>query len=426
MSPYEILASLPYFSGLSEEQLTALCQTSESMAVEKGTEVITEGGMPSGLFVIAEGTFRVSRRGGGAEMQLRVATPGDVLGEMSLIGNVPATATVRALERGTLIKVPADEFREALADPVLLAGMFHTVTGRLREQEAALVESEKLASLGSWAAGLLHEVNNPAAAVLRAAEHLTELTSLLVPGAEPVTLRPLARAEREQAMAELLAAAGESDPGELAASLVTQGWTPEQLAEAGPDPATRLRTARLVHARQLATELGQAARRISELVGAVKRWSYHGQGEVQAVDLNQVVTDSLTLLRHQVGNLQVELDLDPDLGLVEARGVGLSQVVTNLIDNALQAAAHRVTVRTRPEIDTVTVEVEDDGPGIPDHVRERIWDPFFTTKPPGKGSGLGLAIVRRIVSEHDGSISVESAPGATKFSVTVPRAAQMT
>jgi signal transduction histidine kinase len=423
MSPYEILAALPYFGGLSEAQLTALCQTSEVLSVDKDTEVITEGGMPSGLLVIAEGTFRVSRRGGGAEMQLRVATPGDVLGEMSLIGNVPATATVRAMETGTLIKVPADEFRKALADPVLLAGMFHTVTGRLREQEAALVESEKLASLGSWAAGLLHEVNNPAAAILRAAEHLTELTDLLVAGAEPVALRPLVRAEREQAMAELLVSAGASDPGELAASLVAQGWTPEKLEEAAPDQGERLRTARLVHARQLATELGQAARRISELVGAVKRWSYHGQGEVQTIDLNQVVTDSVTLLRHKVGDLHLELDLDPEVGSVEGKGVGLSQVVTNLLDNALQAAAHRVTVTTHPEDDGATVEIVDDGPGIPEGVRERIWDPFFTTKPPGTGSGLGLAIVRRIVSEHDGTIAVESVPGSTRFRVTVPRTA---
>lgn len=430
MSPYEILATLPYFSGLTEDQLAALCRASESISVEQDDEVITEGQMPSGLLVVAEGSFRASRRGGGEQVVLGLASVGDVLGEMSLIENRPASASVRALEHGTLIKVPADDFRKALADPVLLSSMFHTVTGRLRQRESALVQSEKLASLGSWTAGLLHEVNNPAAAILRSASHLVELTQLLVPKTQSdpsqiVALKPLVRAQREEEFANLLAEEGEEQSSDLAASLVAQGWTPDQLRDqlsaADPD---RLRTARLVHARQLATEVAQAAGRIAELVAAVKRWSYHGQGEVQPVDLNQIVSDSVVLLRHRVGTHKLDLVLDVDLGVVEGRGVELSQVVTNVLDNALQAAVHRVAVTTRSDGDHVLIEVSDDGPGIPDEVRDRIWDPFFTTKPPGLGSGLGLSIVRRIVSEHHGSIVVDSSAGATTFRVRLPRLAQ--
>jgi signal transduction histidine kinase len=330
---------------------------------------------------------------------------------MSLIENRPASASVQALEPGLLVRVPADEFRHALADPVLIGSMFHTVTGRLRQREAALVQSEKLASLGSWTAGLLHEVNNPAAAALRSASDLAEVTALLVPPSSSEQLRPLARSQRENAITELLREHGVEQPSALATSLAAQGWTPERLA--GEEDLAR--TAQLVHARQLALEVSQAAKRISELVAAVKRWSYHGQGEVQPVDLNQIVEDGVILLRHRVGSLALDLQLDPDLGQVEGRGVELSQVVTNLLDNALQAAASKVTVATGRAVDEVVLTITDDGPGIPDDIKERIWDPFFTTKPPGQGSGLGLSIVKRIVSEHHGSIGVESVPGVTTF-----------
>jgi signal transduction histidine kinase len=412
VTPYDVLVKLPYFSGLPEDQLEALCRVSETIPVQQGEEVISEGKMPSGLLVVAEGSFEATRQSGRDQIVLGTASVGDVLGEMSLIENRPASASVQALEPGLLVRVPADEFRHALADPVLIASMFHTVTGRLRQREAALVQSEKLASLGSWTAGLLHEVNNPAAAALRSASDLAEITELLVPPASSEQLRPLARSQRESAIAAILRDHGVERPAELASSLVAQGWTPERLLGEGDGIA---RTAQLVHARQLAIEVSQAARRISELVAAVKRWSYHGQGDVQPVDLNQIVEDGVVLLRHRVGSIALDLQLDPELGEVEGHGVELSQVVTNLLDNALQAAASKVTVVTKREGDQISLEVTDDGAGIPDEIQARIWDPFFTTKPPGQGSGLGLSIVKRIVSEHHGSIGVKSVPGATTF-----------
>ena len=420
MSPFEVLAGLPYFAGLPIEQIESLCRACEVMQVERGQVVIVEGSPPEGLYVVVEGTFEATRQAGAERVRLGDAGKGEVLGEMSILENRLASATVRALEDGTLIKVPVEVFREVLSDPGLLGAMVSTVTQRLREREAALFQNEKLASLGVLSAGLLHEVNNPAAAIVRAAHHLAIVAEELVPAQEQVNLSPLQRSQREQSMTDLLEKAGLEHSDDLAASLVSQGWSPESVSANAKDPTEMGRLARLVHARQLAVEVGMAAAKISELVNAVKRWTYSGQGPVQDVDLNQVITDSCTLLKHKASGKKLELQLADSIPLIPARGVELSQVVTNLIDNALDAAASIVTLKTTAAPHEVVIEISDDGPGIPaDHI-SRIWEPFFTTKAPGVGTGIGLPISRKIIVDHGGRIDVESQPGRTVFQVHLP------
>jgi signal transduction histidine kinase len=420
VNTFEVLSSLPYFSGLPVEQIESLCRACEVIEVARGQVVIVEGRPPEGLLVVVEGTFEAIRQTGSEEMRLGEAGPGEVLGEMSILENQVASATVRALEKGSLIKVPVEVFREVLSDPGLLGAMVSTVTRRLREREAAFYQNEKLASLGVLSAGLLHEVNNPAAAIARAAHHLAIVAGELVPAQEPVTLSPLKRADQEQSMTEMLEAAGLEHPADLAASLVSQGWTPELVTSNARDQLELVRLARLVHARQLALEVGMAAARISELVNAVKRWTYSGQGPVQDVDLNQVISDSCTLLRHKASGKKLELVLAEGIPTIQARGVELSQVVTNLIDNALDAAASHVTVKTTAASHEVVMEVFDDGGGIPAEQITRIWEPFYTTKPLGIGTGIGLAITRKIIADHGGRIDVESKPGLTAFAVHLP------
>ena len=420
MSPFEVLAGLPYFAGLPIEQIESLCRACEVMQVVRGQVVIVEGSPPEGLYVVVEGTFEATRQAGAERVRLGDAGKGEVLGEMSILENRLASATVRALEDGSLIKVPVEVFREVLSDPGLLGAMVSTVTQRLREREAALFQNEKLASLGVLSAGLLHEVNNPAAAIVRAAHHLAIVAEELVPAQEQVNLSPLQRSQREQSMTDLLEKAGLEHSDDLAASLVSQGWSPESVSGNAKDSTEMGRLARLVHARQLAVEVGMAAAKISELVNAVKRWTYSGQGPVQDVDLNQVITDSCTLLKHKASGKKLELNLADSIPLIPARGVELSQVVTNLIDNALDAAASTVTLTTTAAPHEVVVEISDDGPGIPaDHI-SRIWEPFFTTKAPGVGTGIGLPISRKIIVDHGGRIDVESQPGRTVFQVHLP------
>ena len=425
MNTFEVLAGLPYFSGLPLEQIEALCMACEVIEVERGQIVIVEGSPPEGLLVVVEGSFEATRQAGSERIRLGDAGKGEVLGEMSILENRLASATVRALEKGSLIKVPVEVFRQVLADPGLLGAMVSTVTQRLREREAALFQNEKLASLGVLSAGLLHEVNNPAAAIARAAHHLAIVAEELVSPQQPVTLSPLQRSQREQAMTDLLEGGGLEQAFELAPSLVSQGWTPELVSAAAKDPVELGRLARLVHARQLALEVGMAAAKISELVNAVKRWTYSGQGPVQDVDLNQVINDSCTLLKHKVAGKKLELNLAENLPSIPARGVELSQVITNLIDNALDAAVTQVVLRTSAASHEILLEVSDDGPGIPADQISRIWEPFFTTKPLGVGTGIGLPISRKIIVDHGGRIEVESKPGNTVFAVHLPLDAEM-
>ena len=420
MNTFEVLQSLPYFASLPVEQIESLCRACEVIEVEPGQVVIVEGSPPEGLLVVVEGMFEATRQTGTEQIRLGDAGQGEVLGEMSILENQVASATVRALEKGSLIKVPVEVFRKVLSDPGLLGAMVSTVTRRLREREAAFYQNEKLASLGVLSAGLLHEVNNPAAAIARAAHHLAIVAEELVPAQEPVTLSPLQRADQEQLMTEVLESAGLEHAADLAASLVSQGWSLEVVSANAHDQDELGRLARLVHARQLALEVGLAAARISELVNAVKRWTYSGQGPVQDVDLNQVVNDSCTLLRHKASGKKLELVLTDGLPTIPARGVELSQVVTNLIDNALDAAASHVTVKTTAGPQEVVLEVFDDGGGIPAEQISRIWEPFYTTKPLGVGTGIGLAISRKIIADHGGRIDVESKPGLTAFAVHLP------
>jgi signal transduction histidine kinase len=419
----DILQTIPYFAGLPRAELLELCGASQVVTVSDGEAVIAEGDPASDLLVVAEGTFQAFRRSAAGDTLLGSAGPGQVLGEMALLEKRPASATVRALGPATLVRVPGAEFRRVLSNPRLLEEMLRTVTARLREREAALIQTEKLASLGTLTAGLLHEVNNPAAAISRAASNLMKMADELVPdrpvaSGEPVP-GPLLRADRERKLGDLLIGLDAVERAELSASLVAQGWDDARLSAI--DETERSRTARLVHTRQLAGEVAMAAGRLSDIVATVKRWTYHDQGLSQEVDLNQSVTDSLTLLRPKAAGRSVDVELETDLGLVEGRGSELSQIVTNLIDNALDAAASRVVVRTRDGKEGIVVEVEDDGAGIPPDLASRIWEPFFTTKPPGKGTGLGLALVQRIAADHQGRIEFDSVPGRTRFRLVLPR-----
>ncbi|MEX2623097.1 MAG: ATP-binding protein, partial [Acidimicrobiia bacterium] len=202
---------------------------------------------------------------------------------------------------------------------------------------------------------------------------------------------------------------------------VTAGRDRTGLEQAGHGEPTEIITlVRLIHARQLADEVAMAAGRLSDLVGAVKSWVYLDQAAVQNVDLNIALQQTMALLRHKLAGIKLELQLDPLLPAVEARGAELNQVITNLVDNAIQAAASLVTLRTLVDGDYVVCQVVDDGPGIPAGILDRIWEPFFTTKPPGQGTGLGLSISRRIIQSHRGVLEVASEPGSTTFTMRLP------
>lgn len=342
---------------------------------------------------------------------------------------------------------------------------FVTDRRRLRElevaylnQEVMLRQSEKLATLGTLAAGIAHELNNPAAATRRAAEQLRDAfarleeanirlasANLTAAGRElvrsldlqareraagPTNLDPLARSDQETAVEEWLEKHSVADSWDVAPSLVGQGLDPRALAhletvfEGETLSVVLTWAASAFPVYTLLHEIRQGAARLSEIVGALKGYSYLGQAPVQAVDLHEGLDNTLVILRNKLqAGINVHRDYGAGLPKVPAYGSELNQVWTNLLDNAIDAmgGTGEITIRTRSQEGWVVVEIEDNGPGIPTQIQSRIFDPFFTTKAPGKGTGLGLSLSHRIITQqHRGEIRVESRPGLTRFIVKLP------
>jgi signal transduction histidine kinase len=336
---------------------------------------------------------------------------------------------------------------------------------RLRELEVAylnremlLRQSQRLASLGTLAAGIAHELNNPAAATRRAAGQLREafaslekahirlaVAALTPAGREMLQsleqqareralrqsdLDALTRADSEAAVEEWLAARGVADTWELAPPLVGLGLDPPALTrlanvfQAETLGAALAWVASLFPVYSLLNEIGHGSSRISEIVGALKSYSYLGQAPAQAVNLHEGIDNTLVILRNKLkAGVSVRREYGADVPAVPGYGSELNQVWTNLLDNAADALGGKgqIIIRTRCQGAWAVVEIEDDGPGIPAENLPRIFDPFFTTKAPGKGAGLGLSTSYGIVTEkHKGELQVESRPGCTRFTVKLP------
>jgi signal transduction histidine kinase len=327
-----------------------------------------------------------------------------------------------------------------------------------KQAEEALRRAERMATLGTLAAGVAHELNNPAAATRRAAGQLRDAFAALEDAhleldagrppdaawellrgferrgrecaARPVDLGTVERADREAAVEDWLDERDVPDPWDLAPALVSQGLDPAALAPlAGVLDGDRLAPAlawvvSAFRVHSLAHEIGQGSARISEIVGALKSYSYLGQAPVQDVDLHEGLDNTLVIMRGKLKTgVTVRREYGADVPPVPAWGGELNQVWTNLLDNAADAMGGRgeITIRTYRDGDEAVVEIADTGPGIPEAIRSQVFDPFFTTKPPGKGTGLGLSTSYSIVTgRHSGTISVASRPGSTCFTVRLP------
>jgi signal transduction histidine kinase len=444
----EVLRGLPYFSDLPQVLLDQVCRQSEKTTVPEETTIIEEDSLSEDMFVIVEGQLRVTKHGHDREVVLATLGPGEVVGEIALLDNAPRTASVTANAPSTLIRIPAEAFESLIEDSRVVRRMFRTVTSRLRGIEDTLRHEERMAALGRMAAQLMHELNNPAAAVGRSMARAEEVYVALgeatiqlsgigdlldrpipVPD-KPTDIDPLTRSALEDEVATFLSDLEVADAFELSPALVEDGWTVEILEDtvSGLDRETAARFSHWLGLRVLASQLiGEvriAAGRISELVRVVKNYSYLDQGPVQQINPTEGIRDTLILLKHKLRGIETIVDIEPDLPTIEASGRDLNQVWTNLIDNAADAmgGSGTLTIRAAMEDGTVVVAITDTGPGIDPEVRERIFDPFFTTKAPGQGTGLGLHTVHTIVTRSGGTISIESDSTGTTFTLRFPPA----
>jgi signal transduction histidine kinase len=473
MTTVEVLRKVPLFSDLADEELDKLCLVVESSALKAGEVLFEEGSIGDTAYIIQSGDLEVVKISQNREVLLTVRGAGDVIGEIALVADTPRTATVRARNDATLLAISREQLRNLLhISPSLAAAMFDIVLSRWQATQHQLRHSEKMAQLGTLTAGIAHELNNPAAAVHRGADQLEKTMveqarvfmqlvreGLTVEQQEKLNfyiahvreqardmpeMDPLARADREDALAMWLEDNDVSESAwELATTMANLNLTSEQLADlaATYEPAKLDTVIRWLNGNytllNLLTELQEGARRISEIVKALKSYTYLDQAPIVEYDVHRGLDDTLLILRHKLkADITVRREYDPALPTIEAHGSELNQVWTNLIDNAADAI-HRVdkgetdpaethqgtiTLRTRQDGRWVVVEIEDSGPGIPPDVTPRIFEPFFTTKPIGQGTGMGLEITWNIVvNRNKGDIRVRSQPGQTVFEVWLPK-----
>ncbi len=358
-----------------------------------------------------------------------------------------------------LALILAEDFRRlAFEQPAIHRRVMQQVAPVMSRITSREQSRERLTSLGTMAAGLAHELNNPAAAARRASQQLTdaldvissslarfveagvereqagELVALqqqaVAHAASTTALDALDAADAEDELLERLQALGVDEPWQLAEPLAVGGvdgaWIDRVAALAGPATDAALRwVAATLSAGRLATELQESTERMSSLVTSVKSYSYMDRGDLVEVDLHEGLETTLAVLGYKLKHTEIVLvrEYDRALPKLTVRGSELNQVWTNLLDNAIDALGERgaITIATHADGECAVIEISDDGPGIPDDVASRIFDPFFTTKDVGAGTGLGLATARRIVVErHAGSLTLETRPGRTTFRVRLP------
>ncbi len=456
----ETVRQAPLFAGLKDDQLDCI-RRGEVIEVPPGATLVQEDAPAEFFFVNLAGEIRISRRYDNQEVLLGVNRPGMFLGEIPLLLDAPWHAIVRVAKPTRLFRLNQENFWRMLSTcPSVAREILRTAANRLRNLEGYSHQRQKLVSLGTMAAGLAHELNNPAAAARRAAAQLgqtigtaqsqaRQLVKILKPaeweqlladeqdavhrleGAPP--LDSLTRSDREEVLAQWLEQQGIPEGWRLAAAFVSAGLDAEWLAALTEKLAAGSRTAALnwLEARlnlQLLLKLvDQSTSRVAELVAAVKSYTYVGQSPKQEVDVHEGIESTLTMLGHKLKNVTLVRAFDRSAPRIMAYGSELNQVWTNLIDNAIDAVdgSGKICVGTSVEDNQVVVEIVDNGRGIPPEIQSRIFEPFFTTKSVGSGTGLGLLISNRIVADrHGGEIEFESKPGETRFKVRLPVAHQ--
>jgi signal transduction histidine kinase len=452
------LRSVDLFDDLDDDALAPWAAAAEPYALTPG-EVIVQPGEPSpGLILLLEGRARTLLVDDIREEPLGHQEAPTWIGAIAALTGGELGVRMRCETDCRLARIPTDRFTElVLANPLVHRRIMQRISPVMTRLTAIESNRERLASLGTMAAGLAHELNNPAAAAKRAAsdlvdaldtvggtikafveagleredaERLVHLHDEAIERSGGATPQGLDAADAEDAMLERLEDLDVPEAWKLAEPLASAGldgdWATRVADVAGPATAPALRwVAASLTAHNLACELLDSAQRMGSLVGAVKTYAYMDRGSVVEADLHEGLDSTLVILGHKLKHTKISVvrEYDPALPKLTVRGSELNQVWTNIIHNAIGALGDHgtITIRTRLDGDCVQVDIADDGPGIPADAQPRVFEPFFTTKAVGSGTGLGLDTCRRIVEEgHGGSIWFDTSGAGTTFHVRLP------
>lgn len=450
----EQLRKIAVFADLPQDDLLWFVSKCQELRIAPGDIMMCEGDKPEFMIVMLEGEIRARSERGPAGGPVFTMSSGEVSGMLPFSRLKVISVTGRAVVPSHYLAFHVSNFDEMFHRlPELVRRLVGLLADRVRSVTRQEQQHEKLAALGKLSAGLAHELNNPSAATRRSASALRDCLVRLRGAARSTTIGPkdcaflaqreeqiraslqpaqfkdeLARADRQDAIQSWLESRNVADAWKLAPALAEANLTDahlESFAEAAGDSLgpELTRFATLLEMDRIAEELDHSSARISDLIKAVKEYSYMDQAPVQEVDIERSLETTLTIMHHKLKRgITVAREYAPSLPRVMANGSELNQVWTNLIDNAADAmkGAGTLTIRTAHENDFVLVEIADNGPGIPAEVKSRIFDPFFTTKGVGQGTGLGLDIVNRIVKNARGQINVISSPGDTRFQIRIP------
>jgi signal transduction histidine kinase len=454
------LRRVSIFQQIKEQDLDCL-GTVELIDVPSGATLVEPGEKRHFFWILTDGELRVTKpEADGGSTLLGTTKGGDTFGEVPLLtGNPAAVVRIEATQPSHLIRIAEPEFWNLMGTcPVVRAGVLANMGRRLEAYQVLTLHREKLISLGTLAAGLMHELNNPGAAARRATSQLREnlirlqTTSLrlstspltdaqkqcmvalqeqALQPSKPLAMSTLEQADAEDALGEWLEQAGIENAWRLAPTLVNVGW------ECGDIECARIAfptgilsdainwLEALLSSSQLVGTIEESITRVTDLVIAVKKYAYDDKNREREIDIHESIQSTLTILAHKFRQKQITVEklFASNLPVIRTTGAGLSQVWTNLLDNAIDASPEqaKVTIRTWVEGNEARVGISDEGLGIAPEHRDHIFEPFFTTKPVGVGTGLGLDIAHRIVvGQFKGSIAYTTREGRTEFVVALP------